>query len=322
MSNANATGHVEGEKIAAGVVVNDENAVVEGGFKTDFPFQIVDAFYTFHQDYMKGERLVLKVSIIDEEDNEERTELWSIGDHWEAVTIDGLQNDGIKPLKNQKALNSASTLGSIILDLRQGKFGEDAQKHLLPKSLRRGSSWIGTRWQMGLKDVPDMGKKNEDGTVKMVQKRRPVDFLGVVGEGTNKPASNSSTPNATGNTSSNTAGNTADPQAAMLAQMAALQKQVAEAAAKKAAEDEAARIEAEKAAGGSAANGPELVLMHLVDQAKLGDLAKAGKDSNNAQEFMVKAAMIDQSCMTNPVLQQSLITGKLWEEMKFLAAGL
>lgn len=319
-------------EVKSNIHINEENEVVESAYKMDFPIEIIGAYYTVDAAY--GDQPILKLECLDLEDNTEHIELWSIGKNWE-ITEKG---DYIVPTKAQKGFNSQSTIGDIIKNLRDGKFGQDAYNTMLVRPLRRASSWVGTKWTLGGVEKDDLQNKDEHGKPKKKLKRLPVQWDGLA-DGS-KPAA---APGAT---------STAAPAVDLAAQLAAMQAQLAAAQAPPAApatpppaeapaqsapavDAGVAALQAQLAAAMAAASAPaapappapDLVYFHKIDKSKLAGLVKAAKDNEAKGDmannfFLVQAGQDYPELLTNPELAAGLMNGDFFKEMLFLAAGI
>lgn len=326
---------VKMSEVKSNIHINEENEVVESAFKMDFPIEIIGAYYTVDAAY--GDSPILKLECIDLEDNTDHIELWSIGKNWE-ITEKG---DYIVPTKTQKGFNSQSTIGDIIKNLRDGKFGQDAYNTMLVRPLRRASSWIGTKWTLGGVEKDDLQNKDEHGKPKKKLKRLPVQWDGL----------------ADGSGTAGTTNAAAAPPVDLAAQLAAMQAQLAAAqtaqtppatpptpppveSAAPVVDPGVAALQAQLAAAMAAASAPtpppptppapvapDLVYFHKIDKSKLAGLVKAAKDNEAKGDmannfFLVQAGQDYPELLTNPELAAGLMSGEFFKEMLFLAAGI
>jgi hypothetical protein len=328
--------------------IHSENAVVEGGLKMELLFEVTQAYFTFDQQYMGGKAPLLKLEGIDHDDGAEHTELWSIGSNWEPTE----NGDYVVPLKGQKGFNTNSVIGMVISRILNKSYGEHCFEELAGKSLRRGSTWKGTVWQLGAVEVDDV-EKDEHGKPKKKLKRLPVEFVGrskssggdwEYASGNSNAGSSqavNSTPDQAALMAQLMAMQAAaaapvvapsapapvtaptpapapaeDPMAAMQAQLAALQQQAAQ-AAQAAATPAPAPTPTQQA-------GPNLVHFRNLDQSKLKEFAIAANTSPDNNKFLVAAFGIDQNLSNGkpPEFTAALMSGALREELLFIAKGL
>lgn len=315
--------------------VHSENAVVEGGLKMELLFEVTQAYFTFDQQYMGGKAPLLKLEGIDHDDGAEHTELWSIGSNWEPTE----NGDYVVPLKGQKGFNTNSVIGMVISRILNKSYGENCFEELAGKSLRRGSTWKGTVWQLGAVEVDDV-EKDEHGKPKKKLKRLPVEFVG------RSKSSGGDWEYSSGNTGNTQAASASPDQAALMAQLMAMQAAAAAPVvappapaptpAPAPAEDLMAAMQAQLAAlqqqAAQAATaptpepqaGPNLIHFRNLDQSKLKEFAIAANTSPDNNKFLVAAFGIDQNLSNGkpPEFTAALMSGALREELLFIAKGL
>lgn len=276
-----------------GIAVNEENQVSDG-LKMEFPFQVTEAYFTVDANYQSGNVPLLKLVGLDLDDETEHTELWSIGNNWE-ITEAG---ETVIPTKGQKGFNSSSTIGMVIKGIRENRYGEQCMMDLLPKSLRRASSWVGTCWNMGGVEIETMDKDEKGNRVKKI-KRLPVEYAGGGGKVT------------------------AQTQQASQASQSVKPNDVAALLAAHQAQSMQATPPVNPV---SQANNPvnqfEPKYILKLDKAKIKAFVDRAKDFTPEQNatFIAAAASIDPTIFQNTELQAAVMSGELLKELKAMGA--
>lgn len=151
-------------------VVAHESTELDFGGNMDFKVHFTEAYFTTDAQYNKGNTVILKLVGVNLETGEEIKQYWSLGKDAEAVD----NGNRVQFPSGKKSYHVSSTIGTIIHKIKEGEFGLECAKDLLPKDALLAETWIDTCWQV--KPVEFEYKEGEK--VRKQVRAFPVEWLG------------------------------------------------------------------------------------------------------------------------------------------------
>lgn len=158
----------------------DENPFdVDHGMADEYILDVRDAYFSTDANYQNGQALLLILEGVDRDSGKDRKEFWSVGNDWTPQ----MNGAVVTHAKGKKNFIDVSTLGKIVWRIKNGDAGPEARAHFVDGMLdpKRADTWKGLSWQMAPVEEETI-EKNEDGSRKKKIVRRPVKFLGKVGQ--------------------------------------------------------------------------------------------------------------------------------------------